>query len=152
MIKKLQLEDICEIVEVNPEQYIAKASFLSYYEEASDDSSLPLMGLKVKEKIFNLDKVFDNNTKTKVLNELLEKFLNKEECEERPERFIYEFGWIEQPTEEDMRKVITKIMMLGNKIAVDSRIGPAHCIVFSDEYRIFFDKINKYRSLESIKW
>ena len=141
MINRLKLEDICIINKVNQPE--AKMYYLEFVETPSTDTSYPTLGLQPVEKHFVLDKKYDSNTNETILNELIHYFHIGYNGADFEGRFVYEFDWLEKPTETDLRKIITKIQMSSNKIAMEGRIGPANSVVFDTDYIPLFDKIDK---------
>lgn len=133
-MKKLELEDFVIKHKVN--QDISKIHFLDN-EINQNTGSYPEISFKINEKTIELDKEYDYTvTDETLLNLIINNLLFKEQGE----NFDITVNDIENFLEIDKRKIISKLYMVSNKIAVESRIGPANSIIV-DNHMFFFNRL-----------
>ena len=142
-MKKLELEDFVIKHKINQDMY--KVHYLDNEVNQNTGGGCEEISFKIDEKIIELDKIYNSNyTDDKFLSIIINDLLLKKNKD-----FDITVNDIEKFFEIDKRKIIAKFFMISNKIAVESRIGPANSIIF-DNHMFFFNRLQQEENMGGI--
>ena len=151
IIKKLKLEDICRIVKTEHDKM--DVMYLDYVMTTSPSPSVypSMSSIQPMTKNFILNKIYTNSIHDSLLYDLIKNIKKKDYKGTYYEgRFYYDTEWLDN--QEGIRKFISRILMLGNSVAVNGRIGPPTGIIFDPKNIKLFDKIyNNYNGLSTFQ-